>query len=87
MHSVDVLEEAIRLATDSGFEVRHEWLGEAPGGACRIGTKRVLFVDLSLTANEQLDQVVHALRGADVSVDVQAASPVLRGLLRRHATR
>lgn len=65
MHSVDLLEEALRVAMNSGFEVRQEWLHEKGGGACRIGKKQVLFVDLSLTAEEQLAQVVQALRSAD----------------------
>jgi hypothetical protein len=63
MHLVDVLEEALQLAQSSGFEVRQEWLNEKGGGACRIGERCVLFVDLSLTAQEQLEQVVAALAG------------------------
>ena len=62
MHSVDLLEEALRVAMNSGFEVRQEWLHERGGGACRIGNRWVLFVDLSLPAPEQLVQVIEALR-------------------------
>lgn len=65
MHSVDLLEEALRVAMNSGFEVRQEWLNEKGGGACRIGKRQVLFVDLSLTAQEQLEQVLAALRSAE----------------------
>ena len=65
MHSVDLLEEALRVAMNSGFEVRQEWLNEKGGGACRIGQRQVLFVDLSLSAQEQLEQVVGALRAAE----------------------
>ena len=65
MHSVDLLEEALRVAMNSGFEVRQEWLNEKGGGACRIGKRQVLFVDLSLTAQEQLEQVLVALRSAE----------------------
>lgn len=62
MHSVDILEDALRLAMNSGVEVRQEWLNEKGGGLCRIGKRRVLFVDLSLTASEQLEQVLQNLR-------------------------
>ncbi len=62
MHLVDLLEEALGLAMNSGFDVRQEWLNENGGGACRIGQQRVLFVDLSLSAQEQLEQIVAALK-------------------------
>lgn len=62
VHSVDILEEAIELAERIGFQVRHEWLDGSSGGTCRIGKSWVLFVDLSLTAAEQLDQAISALR-------------------------
>lgn len=65
MHSVDLLEEALQLAMNSGFEIRQEWLKEQGGGLCRLGQRWVLFVDLSLSANEQLDQVVKALKQSD----------------------
>jgi hypothetical protein len=63
MHVVDLLEEAIRTAMDSGCEVRQEWLNENGGGMCRIGQRQVLFVDLSLTAQEQLEHLALALQG------------------------
>lgn len=62
MHSVDLLEEALQLAMNSGFEIRQEWMKEQGGGACRIGHRWILFVDLSLSAQEQLEQVIKALR-------------------------
>lgn len=61
MHSVDLLEEALSLAMDLGFEVRQEWLDEQLGGACRLGDKLVLFVNLSQTAKEQLNCVATAV--------------------------
>lgn len=61
MNTLDVLEEALSLAERSGFEVRREWLEETTGGVCRIGSKWVLYVDLSLPIDEQLAQVVKSL--------------------------
>lgn len=78
MHSVDLLEEAIRLAQNSGYEVRQEWLGERGGGVCRIGDKQVLFVDLSLTAQEQLDQIVDALGKSDPEIASSASLPLAK---------
>lgn len=69
MHAVDLLEEAIALAERIGLQIRHEWLGEQTGGLCRIGSRSVLFIDLSLTADEQLLQVVRALRRCPAAVE------------------
>lgn len=62
MHTIDLLEEALQLAGQSGWQVRHEWLGGSRGGTCRLGGKHMLFVDRSLTAAEQLEQVLDGLR-------------------------
>jgi hypothetical protein len=79
MHSVDLLEEALKLAEDSGFEVRREWLGESTGGACRLGAKWLLFVDLSLPADDQLTQAIAALRHCDfLRRDAELSLPLRR---------
>ena len=62
MHTIDLLEEALQLASQSGWQVRHECLGGSRGGACRLAGKHLLFVDRSLTAAEQLEQVLEGLR-------------------------
>lgn len=62
MHTIDMLEEALHLASVSGWQIRHEWLGGTSGGRCRLGRIHILFVDRSLTAQEQLDQVLQGLR-------------------------
>ena len=72
VHSVDLLEEAIELANQIGFEVRHEWLDGSRGGTCRIGDRKLLFVDLSLTAAEQLEQVTGALKHPDCREAIQS---------------
>ena len=80
MHSVDLLEEALDLARSSGFEVR-QWLGESSGGACRIGSRWVVFVNASLTAEEQLTGVIVALRRTGQLFDTATCSPKLQRLL------
>ncbi len=77
MHTVDLLEQAISAAQALGYEVRLEWLGGAAGGACEFGGKRWVFIDLALSADEQLEQVVDALRE-----DVRTAGLKLSGSLR-----
>ena len=81
MHSVDILEDALRLAMNSGVEVRQEWLNEKGGGLCRIGKRRVLFVDLSLTATGQLEQVLTNLRGMpQLNIDMRYSDELVRQL-------
>lgn len=87
MHSVDLLEEAVRLAREVGFEVRREWLGEKLGGACRVAEQWILYSDLSLAADEQLRQVVDALRDSPLLPSEVRASPQLTRLLQRSVPR
>jgi hypothetical protein len=82
VHAVDLLDEAIRVAMDSGIEVRQEWLDERGGGACRIGRRQVLFLDLSQTAQEQLETIISSLRQtSDLRID-KSISSELKSLLK-----
>ncbi len=81
IHTVDLLEEALSLATHFGFEVRREWLSGRKGGACRLGQKHLLFVDLSLSAAEQLEQVIGPLRSVVDRAASLSISPRLQRLL------
>jgi hypothetical protein len=81
MHVVDLLEEALGVAMNSGFEVRQEWLNENGGGLCRLGQRRMLFVDLSLTAHEQLEQIIESLANYPDLRLQPTNSPELRRLL------
>jgi len=85
MHTVELLEQLKELAEVAGYTVRHEWLGGAGGGACHFAGRKWIFVDLSLSVVEQLDQVAGALKD-DPNVDfVPAAAPVQRYLGIRRA--
>ena len=79
MHTVELLEESVRVAASLGFLVRQEWLSGG-GGACEIKGKRWLFIDLSLSPLEQLDQVLSAIRS--VPSDQLSMSPELRRMLK-----
>ncbi len=83
MHTVDVLDEAARAATALGYRIRQEWL-DGGGGLCEYGGQRWIFIDLSQTAAEQLEQVLQALRTNPRAVTL-GLSPVLRQLVARRS--
>ena len=78
MHTVELLEEALKTAKKQGFTVRQEWLSGS-GGPCEIRGRQFLFLDLSLSAVEQLDQVLAAIR--QIPVENVEISPPLQRLL------
>lgn len=80
MRTVEMLEQSLDVAHDLGYRVRHEWLGGSGGGACEFGGRKWLFVDLALSAEEQLEQVCRALRG-DAGIHLVEVSPTLRRML------
>jgi hypothetical protein len=62
MQTVQTLERLRGIAEDAGYTVRHEWLGGVAGGACEFAGRKWIFVDLSLSVVEQLEQLADALR-------------------------
>lgn len=70
MHTVELLEEALALATRIGYLIRQEWLGGNGGGACEIQGSKLIFLDLALGPNDQLDQVLDALRREPDALDM-----------------
>ena len=80
MHTVELLEQAIATAQQLGYGIRQEWLGGIGGGACEFGGQKWIFIDLSLNAIEQLDQVSDALR-ADVAIHTIELSESMRKCL------
>jgi hypothetical protein len=67
MHTVETLERLKDIAEQAGYAVRHEWLGGVAGGACEFAGRKWIFVDLSLSVVEQLEQLAEALRDNPVS--------------------
>jgi hypothetical protein len=61
MHSLDLLKIALDTAQQHDYTIRREWLGGVAGGKCRIGKRKILFVDISLSVLEQLQQVTSSL--------------------------
>lgn len=62
MHRVELLEQAKAVAERLGYRIRQEWLGGSRGGSCEISGQKWLFIDLTLSVSDQLDQTVEALR-------------------------
>lgn len=81
MAILDLMDEALELAGQQGFEIRKQWLGETAGGPCRIGSNRVLFINLSQPITEQLAAAVVALKQISQSAGALPASPQLTKLL------
>ena len=62
MHTIEKLERAVGEAVQRGYEVRMEPLGGGTGGLCEFGKRRWIFVDITASVAEQLEQVLSALR-------------------------
>ena len=63
MHTVELLECALREAKRLGYGVRHEWLGGNGGGACVLKGRMLIFLDLAQPPVEQLALVADVIRG------------------------
>jgi len=84
MHTVEKLERLKEQAVQAGYTVRQEWLGGVAGGACHFAGRKWIFVDLSLSVVEQLEQMVGALQ-QDPAVALMTGSSATRTSLRRAA--
>ena len=85
MHTVEMLERLKELAEQAGYTIRHEWLGGSGGGKCEFAGRKWIFVDLSLSVVEQLDQVAAALKDDPAVWLLDLPVPVTRTLGRRMA--
>jgi hypothetical protein len=78
MRSVEMLERLKDLAENAGYTVRHEWLGGVGGGACEFAGRKWIFIDLSLSVIEQLDQLALALQYDPAATALARADDELR---------
>ena len=78
MHTVETLERLKAIAEQTGYTVRHEWLGGVAGGACEFAGRKWIFVDLSLSVVEQLEQLADALRGDPLSAQAFSGRQTLK---------
>ena len=80
MHCVEMLESSLALAVQIGYRIREEWLDGRGGGGCEIQGQKWIFLDLALSADEQLDTVLDVLR-ADPAILLADVPEGLRDLL------
>ena len=78
MRTVEMLERLNELAENAGYTVRHEWLGGVGGGACEFAGRKWIFIDLSLSVVEQLDQIALALQDDPAATVLARADNQLR---------
>ena len=80
MHTVEMLDGLKQIAEAAGYTVRQEWLGGVGGGACEFAGRKWIFVDLSLSVIEQLDQIAAALRDDAAVGAMRVPTPMRRYL-------
>jgi hypothetical protein len=73
MNTIERTERALALAEEWGYRIRREWLGGSGGGGCEFAGQKWIFVDLALGAQDQLEQILEALR-ADERAALQRAA-------------
>jgi hypothetical protein len=85
MHTVELREQALRMARQLGYCIREEWLDGNGGGQCEFAGRRWIFVDLAQSAAEQLEQVAETLR-SDPAIHALTPTLPLRKLLNMRKT-
>lgn len=60
-HVVARLTKRIREARAMGFQIRQEFLGDQPGSWCEIGGRKIIFLDSSHSAVDQLSTLDEAI--------------------------
>jgi hypothetical protein len=76
MHTVDLLEDVLALATRLGYSIRQEWLGGQGGGGCVVAGRKCLFVDLDQDPADRLDTVIATLRSDPALGTVELGPPL-----------
>jgi hypothetical protein len=68
---IERLRQRIRDAKGMGIRIRSEWLDDQQATWCEIGGVKTIFIDLSQSATEQLEQLEESL--ASLASDCRAA--------------
>lgn len=79
--TLGLLAEARQLATDLGYRVREQALGDLPGGGFTVGGVRHVLLNLEHTAAERLDRLLAAI-AADPALAAEPKSRLLEARLR-----
>ena len=85
MHTVDLLNEALKVAESAGIHIREDWLG-GDGGVCELRGRLVVFLDPNQTAAERLSLVLEALNRSPALARISCSTHLRRLLqVRRSA--
>ncbi|MEM6471811.1 MAG: hypothetical protein AAF802_19785 [Planctomycetota bacterium] len=60
-HVAERLRQAIEKAKSLGFDVRKVLLNDESANWCQVGSRKLIFLDLSAAAGEQLHQLTDIL--------------------------
>ena len=82
MHTVELLEMALKAAGALGYGLRQEWLDGAGGGGCEIKGRKLLFIDLSLSVPDQLQLVLDLLHRENAASRLELSQPLRKALTR-----
>lgn len=82
--TLGLLAEALQLASDLGYRVREEPLGDLPGGLCSIGGVSHLMINMEHPAADRLDRLLATL-AADPRTAAEPKSRLLEARLERLA--
>ncbi len=67
MNTVQELEARLEQIRRLGYEVHFDWFGGTGGGACRLGSRYHLFLDLAMSAEDHLATAKALLQELGVS--------------------
>ena len=79
-HTVELYEVAKSFSESIGYQVREENLGGIGGGSCLVAGKKCLFIDVTLSSVDQLDQII-AVVSQDPAIYVSDIPSELKPLI------
>lgn len=80
MNPTTLLAEALDLARECQYQIREEYLEGAGGGHCSFSGKKWLLLDVTQSAQQQLEDTLDALR-CEAKLRQQSMSAHLASLL------
>jgi hypothetical protein len=81
MHTVDLLDRALRAIGSLGYQVRQEFLDGVGSGACEIRGQKWLFLDLASNDLDRLHVLAEVLAGEIAKQRPMALDPALTALI------
>lgn len=83
MNLVRQFDEFLDVAQRLGYHIRYDYFGGTGGGVCHYGGKKWLFIDLALTAEDQLDVIFSTLKSDPLFETLEIPESMRRELSKR----